>query len=68
MSNDRIYNEPSQVTAEDGVIAVDGPDGVNVTLTADAADETSQRLLEASMKARGQKRLARRKRKNDDAT
>lgn len=68
MSDDKIYDEPSKVTVEDGAIAVDGPDGVDVTFTADAADETSQRLLEASMKARGLRRIASRKRRNDEAT
>ena len=68
MTDDRIYNEPSKVTADNGVIAVDGPDGVEVKLTADAADETSQRLLVAAMKARGQMRIASRKRRNDSVT
>lgn len=40
--------------AEDGVVVVDGPDHVDVALTPDAAEETSNRLLEGSMKARGQ--------------
>ena len=68
MPDDHIYNEPSKVTAEDGVVEVDGPDGVEVKLTADAADETSQRLLDAAMKVRGEKRIASRKRRNDEAT
>ena len=68
MPDERIYNEPSKVTAEDGAVEVDGPDGVEVKLTADAADETSQRLLDAAMKVRGQKRIASLKRRNDEAT
>ena len=66
MSDDHIYDEPSKVTAEDGAI-VDGPDGVDLKLTIDAADETSQRLLDAAMKVRGQNRIASRKRRNDEA-
>ncbi len=50
-----IYAEPSSVTVEDGAVVVDGPDGVDVQLTPDAAEETSDRLLEGAMKARGQK-------------
>ena len=67
MSDDHIYDEPSKVTAEDGAIVVDGPDGVDLKLTIDAADETSQRLLDAAMKVRGQNRIASRKRRNDEA-
>ena len=49
------YVEPSQVEAEDGLVSVDGPDGVAVTLTPDAALETSDRLLHAGIAAQGQR-------------
>ena len=42
------------VTAEHGQVLVDGPDGVAVSLTPDAAVETSDRLLEAAVEAQGQ--------------
>ena len=51
----QIYNRASDVTAEDGVVNVDGPDAVDIGLTPDAAEETSIRLSENAMKARGQK-------------
>lgn len=54
MNDEKIYDEPSNVSATDGVVWVHGPDSVDVHLTAEAADETSDRLLEASLKARGQ--------------
>ncbi|HXG99763.1 MAG TPA: hypothetical protein VNI79_05035 [Sphingomicrobium sp.] len=54
MTKEPIYDQPSDVTATDGVVRVKGPDSVDVELTAEAADETSDRLLEASLKARGQ--------------
>ena len=54
MPNNKIYDEPSEVLARDGRVVVKGPDAVDVDLTAEAAEETSNRLLEASMKARGQ--------------
>ncbi len=44
--------------AEDGVVSVDGPDGVDVKLTPEAAAETSDRLLEKSSEARGQRFLS----------
>jgi hypothetical protein len=52
--SDRVYDEPSEVKAEDGVVAVDGPDGVAVHLTPGAALETSDRLLDGAAEAQGQ--------------
>jgi hypothetical protein len=57
MATKKIYEQPSSVTAEEGDVLVRGPDNVDVGLTPDAAEETSNRLLEGSMKARGQRRL-----------
>lgn len=54
MQNKQIYDEPSMVDAEDGVVVVDGPGAVDVRMTPDAAEETSQRLLTGALKARGQ--------------
>ena len=51
-----IYDEPSKVAAKDGVVKVDGPDSVDVSLTPDAALETSDRLLAGAATAQGQKR------------
>ena len=53
----KIYHEPSAVTAKEGEVLVTGPDHVDVALTPDAAEETSNRLLEGSMMARGQRHL-----------
>ena len=54
MPKSKVYDEPSSVKAEEGCVVVEGPDDVDVRLTPDAAEETSNRLLEGSMKARGQ--------------
>ena len=54
-----VDDEPSDVRAMDGHVYVTGPDAVDVTLSAEAAEETSERLLSGSMKARGQRRLRR---------
>jgi hypothetical protein len=51
---DKIYDQPSEVEAEDGKVVVDGPDAVAVLLTPEAAAETSDRLLFGAAKARGQ--------------
>jgi hypothetical protein len=39
-------------TAIDGVVVLDGPDGVAVTMTADAAAQTANSLLAAADEAR----------------
>jgi hypothetical protein len=53
-----VYEDPSRVKAVEGKVEVQGPDSVSVTLTPEAAEETSDRLLTQSLKARGQKQLA----------
>jgi hypothetical protein len=55
MSDEEIYDKPSDVSAEEGVVSVKGPDSVSVQLTPEAADETSERLFRGALKARGQK-------------
>jgi len=56
---DPIYDEPSDVRAVDGSVKIEGPDAVDVIVTAEAAEEISERLLAQSLKARGQRRLKR---------
>ena len=48
------YSYPSDVTAEQGEVLVEGPDGVAVSLTPDAAEETARRILVAVGEARRQ--------------
>ena len=55
MRDRRIYDEASEIDAKDGVVSVKGPDAVDVCLTPDAAEETSERLNTGAMKARGQR-------------
>jgi hypothetical protein len=65
---DKIYDRASEVSAEDGVVVVDGPDSVAVLLTPEAAEETSHRLLDGAITAKGQERLRRpAERKTDPA-
>ena len=54
-----IYADASDVRAVDGAVEVAGPDAVDVALTPEAAQETSDRLLAAAMEAAGQRRLGR---------
>ena len=51
----KIYDTPGQVTVEDGNVALDGPDGVAVLMTPEAALETSDRLLDGATEAHGQR-------------
>ncbi len=48
------HGEPSDVVAEQGDVIVEGPDGVAVTLTPDAAEETGRRMMKAAAEAREQ--------------
>ena len=48
------HSEPSVVAAEEGQVIVEGPDGVAVTLTPDAAEETGRRMINAASEARRQ--------------
>ena len=57
MDKRQVYDEPSTVTAVDGAVELDGPDAVDVAMTPEAAEETSDRLAEHAAKAAGQRRL-----------
>lgn len=49
--------DPGEASAEDGHVVLDGPDGVAITLTAEAAVITGERLIEAGKRAREQQGL-----------
>ena len=57
MNKHPVYDDPSVVAAVDGAVEVDGPDAVDVAMSPEAAEETSERLLGEAFKARGQRRL-----------
>ena len=57
MEKHPTYSKPSKVRAEAGKVEVRGPDDVDVDMTPEAAEETSDRLLHEAMKARGHRRL-----------
>ena len=61
------YDEASSVSAEGGDVVVDGPDGVAVTLTPNAAAETGGRLIDGAAQAQGQ-RIMDEHRKDSDKT
>ncbi|WP_157218452.1 hypothetical protein [Flavisphingomonas formosensis] len=53
----KVHAHPSRVSAEKGVVMVDGPDGVAISLTPEAARETADRLAEAAAMAAAQRSL-----------
>jgi len=55
MTDRTAYDEPSEIKAEKGEVLVDGPDGVAVSLTPEAAKETSDRMMESAATAAGQR-------------
>ena len=57
MGDEKVYDEPSSVKADEGKVTVEGPDQVDVKLTPEAAEETSDRLLEGALTARGKRRM-----------
>lgn len=57
MKTHRTFDRPSAVKASGGRVEVRGPDHVEVDLTPEAAEETSERLIGEAVKARGQRRL-----------
>jgi hypothetical protein len=60
----KIHDTPSEVSAEEGEVIVDGPDGVAVSLTPDAAIETSERLRHGGKAARDQQATGEKRRKD----
>ena len=50
----KAQGQASQVVADAGNIIIDGPDGVAITMTPDAAEETARRLIAAALEARRQ--------------
>ena len=52
----KVHDEASDVDAEEGAVIVDGPDGVAVSLTPEAALETADKLDRKGVEAAGQRR------------
>lgn len=55
MTGKELYDEATVVGAEDGKVLLDGPDGVDVALTPEAAIETAERLTTGASEAAGQR-------------
>ena len=57
MTDNKLYDEATEVTANDGDVILDGPDGVDVKITPEAAEQTADNLIDGAVIARGQRRL-----------
>jgi hypothetical protein len=55
MPGNNAREDPSETDAEAGIVVVDGPGAVAISLTPDAAEETGKRLQGSASKARDQK-------------
>ncbi|HYD13741.1 MAG TPA: hypothetical protein VEC11_12910 [Allosphingosinicella sp.] len=51
---EKIHDTPSEVDAAEGQVLVNGPNGVSVSMTPEAALETSERLEKGAILAKGQ--------------
>jgi hypothetical protein len=54
-----LFDEATKVSAKDGEVILDGPDGVDVKMTPEAAEKTAEELEKGAAKAAGQRRLQR---------
>ena len=57
MGDQKVYDEVTKVTASSGDVHLDGPDGVDVKVTPEAAEATADELIKGAMEAAGQRRL-----------
>ena len=57
MARDKLYDEATEVTAEDGEVILDGPDAVDVKVTPEAAEARADNLIGGAVGSRGQRRL-----------
>ncbi|BAI98447.1 hypothetical protein Sj15T_35230 [Sphingobium sp. TA15] len=54
MPRDGVFDESGKAYAEEGQVMLDGPDGVAISMTPDAAEETGNELIRAAAEARQQ--------------
>jgi hypothetical protein len=48
------YEKGGRAVAEEGIVLLDGPDGIAISMTAEAAEQTGTSLLKAAREAREQ--------------
>jgi hypothetical protein len=55
--NSPLSDQACNVSAHDGEVSMNDANGMDVTLTPEAAEQTADSLIEESVKARGQRRM-----------
>ena len=55
MPGNQIYDQATEAAAEEGIVLLDGPGGVAISMTADAAELSGSRISDAALRARKQK-------------
>jgi putative intracellular protease/amidase len=55
MTSENAFDTPTNTDAVDGEVVLRGPDGVALSMTPEAAEETGRRLIEAAAWARRQR-------------
>jgi hypothetical protein len=55
MSSEAAYNTPTETNAIEGEVVLLGPNGVAVSMTPEAAEETGRRLIRSAEAARRQR-------------
>ncbi|QIK79842.1 hypothetical protein G7077_00625 [Sphingomonas piscis] len=58
MGDGKVYDESTKVNATKGDVVLDGPDGVDLMMTPEAAERTAEELEKGAAAAAGQRRLA----------
>ena len=53
MGDGKVYDEVTKVSAKGGEVHLDGPDGVDVKVTPEAAEATADELVKGAMEAAG---------------
>jgi hypothetical protein len=54
MTDRGVFEDAGRAFAEGGQVLLDGPDGISISLTPDAAEGTAQALMDAASRARSQ--------------
>lgn len=57
MKDTRIHDKPSHVQNVAGKVMMDGPDGVAVSMTPEAASMTGARLIDNAAEAKGKQEI-----------
>jgi hypothetical protein len=52
-----LHSIPTEVAVEDGKVLLDGPGGIDLVMTPDAAIVTGERLIDGGLRAAGQERF-----------